>query len=473
MFKKDVFLVVALAMVFSLSACGPSPQETTPTPSPTPPPTVTPSPSPTPPPGFTDMGETLKDKINELDNLMNEKHKADLSEVMKLGEQAREAAMGGDIEEAIRLIDNAIAILKSAVDNTTVQPPTDPEDFKEWVIQSIRASEFSSLEDMGYNVPSWQELDRLRCEESLDRRYPDEIKGLFDPGPISNTFDLICFNNELKELGINTYFVIAEYELGNDGIQQFLLKLPEDVAKRALIHRIIMAKKEGYSVIVVPDYPSLFSIGKQNYDIDVLEPQLEEVALEWAKVAEEYQVEYFAPINEYEHLMFSNGYDLNDICSRTNAFYERITPKLREIYKGKVVYKFGNLGPWDNFNSISTNGADLFGFGNAYAGSPEDVGSDVRNMVKKADEISSRDGVPWFISEFLVFTQEDITADSDELGDLGLRLSAPYEEYYRAALDAFNTYAGNPVGFTFMGWSGTGRVRGTGVVALLREFFND
>ena len=36
MFKKGVFLVVALAIVFSLSACGPSPQEATPTPAPTP-----------------------------------------------------------------------------------------------------------------------------------------------------------------------------------------------------------------------------------------------------------------------------------------------------------------------------------------------------------------------------------------------------------------------------------------------------
>jgi len=53
MLKKGIFLVVALAIVFSLSACDPSPQETTPTPVPTPAQSPTPKTTPTPAPALT------------------------------------------------------------------------------------------------------------------------------------------------------------------------------------------------------------------------------------------------------------------------------------------------------------------------------------------------------------------------------------------------------------------------------------
>lgn len=39
---------------------------------------------------------------------------------------------------------------------------------------------------------------------------------------------------------------------------------------------MLLAKKEGYTVIFVPDYPSLFYIGKENYNLDTLESQFEQ-----------------------------------------------------------------------------------------------------------------------------------------------------------------------------------------------------
>jgi hypothetical protein len=275
---------------------------------------------------------------------------------------------------------------------------------------------------------------------------------------------------------VNTYFVIPEYELKDGSLTHYMsaytddypVSLTQEEAKRVVIHRILLAKKEGLAVVFVPDYPSLFNVGRSNYDINALEPKLEDVALEWAKVAEEYQVEYFAPTNEYEHLLYSNDYSLQEVYSKTNSYYERITPKIRSIYSGKVVYKCGNVGDWKDFKGLSMKGADLFGVGNAYAYAPNQVAADVEDMVKAADEVYERDKTPWFISEFLVFTKEDkINIFRKVETDL------PMDKYYTPALNIFKSSEKHAVGFSFMGWTGTGRIRNTTAVPVVKQFYKE
>ena len=63
---------------------------------------------------------------------------------------------------------------------------------------------------------------------------------------------------------------------------------------------------------------------------------IERTALKLAKIAEEYKSEYFVPVNEFEYMMYQNGYSAEEACGATNSLYQKIIPKVREIFKGKI-----------------------------------------------------------------------------------------------------------------------------------------
>jgi len=286
---------------------------------------------------------------------------------------------------------------------------------------------------------------------------------------------LLYFSDELLDVGINTYFVIGEYQINNNQAELFhpyissngdCSVLSEDDAKLVLADRLLMAKELGFSTILVPDYPSAFDRSRESYDIALIDPELKRVALELAEIAQDYRADYFAPVNEYEHLLYSNGYSMEEVSPLFTAFYADLIPKIREIYDGKIIIKCGNVGDWDDFSMLSMSGADLFGVGNAYMANPGEVAEDIADMAYAADAVSERDDVPWFISEFLVFNSDD------QIGMFGeVRSTITTDEAYEEAVDAFSLKGSGASGFSFMSWTGTGKIRNTDAAGHVKNLF--
>ncbi len=327
----------------------------------------------------------------------------------------------------------------------------------------------------GFKVPTDNQLNELKKSTDLSRRYPETIKAVFTPGPVPNTVELLYFNDELANIGVNTYWVIGEYRINDNTASQFMpgfeqsgmpSVLSQEDAKKMLKWRILLAKKAGFATILIPDYPSAFNIGKQNYDITKIKPEIERVALELAEIAEEYQTEYFSPVNEYERMLMSNGYTLDETVKLEKEFYDEITPKIRQVYRGKIIYKTGNVGEWSNFPKLSMKGADLFGVGNAYTGGAEMTTKNMIEKAKAADLVSERDGVPWLESEFLVYRPID---QQNWMGRI--ESTYPMEKTYHEGTSAFEQTEQRAVGFTFMSWTGVGRIRGTAAGDVIKDFY--
>jgi len=362
--------------------------------------------------------------------------------------------------------------------NEYEKPPEDLTERTEWIASKINESTYTyETVNFGYKVPSWRELERLKKDISLERKYPGFMKTVMEMGSTANTLNMLYFRDELKDVGVNTYIVLPSYsfkysskkgemELFYSGFTSPKL-LSEDEAKRAIVHTILMAKQQGFCVILMPDYPELEAGGMANLkNPDDFENALETIALDLAEIAEEYGVEYFVPANAIEMLLVDNDYPLDEVYRRTNEYNASIVPKIRQIYSGKILFKMGGIGRWERYKNISLEGADLFGFTGCYANECRFIADDIKTAAQIADWLSNKYNVPWMNIEFFVRNEKD------QLRDLGeIRVRVPVEEAYRAGIESFKANAQNAVGFTITSWLGVGSVRGTEAVPLLKDFF--
>lgn len=345
---------------------------------------------------------------------------------------------------------------------------------KEFVAQNSEPWEMSKGEKyMGFTTPTAGELVALKKDTDLFRHYPTSLKAIFDAGAVSNTVDLLYYSDELADLGVNTYWVIGEYRMQNYKVTQFSPNfssmgfpqlLNDEDADKVIAWRILLAKRLGFATIVIPDYPSLFNIGRQNFDLTKVDPEFKGVALDLAKVAEDNGAEYFAPVNEYNHLLISNGYTMDEVAAHEQEFLADLLSKIRQIYHGKIVIKNGAVGDWNNFKHESMVGADLFGVGTVFTGIR--TNENMIPMVDAANTVSVRDNVPWFISEFVVFRPTD---QEHWMGII--QSTAPMENTYRDALRLFEKEERGAVGFSFMSWTGVGRIRGDSATSVLKDFY--
>lgn len=357
------------------------------------------------------------------------------------------------------------------------KPPEDSEARKAWFSKNIDNNNTEKFVYVDYEVPSWKEIEKIKKSISMTRTYPAFMNASQEYGSMTNTVDILYFSDELIDLGVNTYFIApaysweysrteGEFELWYSGYNSREMLSPDE-SKRALVHTILMAKEKGMAVILFPDYFELEEGGMGRLGIsDDLEYHLEKIALDLAEIAEEYQVEYFAPVNQIEMILVSNEYGVAETQKRTNDFYARLTPKIRQIYSGKIMFKMGGFNDWDNYNGISLEGADIFGFTGCYANDSDFIANDIKKSSQMADKLSAKYGIPWMNVEFLVRNQ------ADQLRDFGeVRSNSPIEESYEAGIEAFKTYGKNAVGFTIHSLLGSGKVYGTPAMPLIKEFF--
>ncbi len=107
-----------------------------------------------------------------------------------------------------------------------------------------------------------------------------------------------------------------------------------------------------------------------------------------AKLAEKYQFEFFSPLNEAD-MKLGPGV--------ASAWGQEILPKIKERYKGKVLWKVG-LGVGSEMQQINFKGYDMLGIDFTASGGDEaqslsSFPSIVTNAIENARRIANRDGV--------------------------------------------------------------------------------
>jgi len=354
-------------------------------------------------------------------------------------------------------------------------PPEESEARKAWISQNVDNNDHETFISLDYKVPSWIKLNILNKSLSGKKNYPSYIKATQTYGTLPNLVEVLYFDDVLKDLGINTQFIHANYWLQDGELKLWYLNYDEpepmsqDEAKRAIVHNILLARQQGLSVVLFPDYVEFEDGGMKKHNIspDELFKHLEKVALELAPLAEKYNADYFVPVNQVENLLTSNGYSVKETQQRTNSVYAKVVPKVRQIYSGKIMYKMGGFNKWSNYDGISLQGADIFGFTTcSRAPDPERVANDVQTSTTQAAKMSKQYGIPWIGIEFLINNPGDQMLLFDKV-----KTDYPIEDMYKIGLKAFNQYGKTASGFTVHSLLGAGKIYDTPAYPLVKNFF--
>ena len=312
---------------------------------------------------------------------------------------------------------------------------------------------------------------------TLTREYPAVIKGNWEPNE-SYMSQVLDASDRLRGLGVNTLSCAAEYEFRDDG--SYFMR--DEGLRRS---NLVRAKQEGFAVYVGVSFvgSGQVSIADRGAQIS-LEEYLEvseELALEWARFAEECVVEYFCPQQELDYMILQNFILALDEAAiaegaRVVAEWHRdILPKVKEVYTGKVVAKFAYMLEGKAATGEYYRGYDYLGV--AIGHGQQGLGG-FRTMVREyyfepLAEMAGLAGCDWIVGEAWISYggrgspfYENVEGESlDELQD----------DYYRILVEEYLGFTGmEPAGFIFCAWRMPGlRVSDRPAEEVLRSFFTE
>lgn len=226
-------------------------------------------------------------------------------------------------------------------------------------------------------------------------------KGTWTPTAFTkNTYKLVSDMKKLKDLGVNTVFFQGappQVEHCLEGVppDSELAKIMKDIIPihdELLISNIQTAHKNGLKVGLTMSkcMPKSKEISVEAWNTKVIE---------YAKLAEKYEVELFAPMNEPEVLFGP---------SASATWGQEILPKIREVYHGKIIWKGGAPGDIEpdpgNPNLTNFSGYDYLGFTLGIGSGPGTLEMFSRNIDNELDTmlgLAERDNVKGvMITEF-------------------------------------------------------------------------
>ena len=343
----------------------------------------------------------------------------------------------------------------------------------------------------GWRVYSQQQSSKNNSASSKDtsknafvyeRRHPKSIKGVLDPGE-SDAKKLLTDNfSDIQKLGANTFYVYVDYSYENGQLQVTTWGVAKDhaEAEQKYVELIKLAKQKGLAVHVALSFGggrnSSFGVPIDQFMADV-----EPFDTKWAKVAEQYKAETFAPSSEIDWQMFREYYQakwddqagFNAAISKSNEYHARVLPKLREVFSGKIIYQ---AGLWSD--KIGSGGYDIYGTGLNTSGAEL---KDFRDLAKKvygyAQTNAKRQGGGWMVTEFWAPIYEQGPPDQPHPA-LKTPSGTPYPEiqdqFYKIAIEEYLNWQGDikPSGFSFTSYFGqNATVKDRPAEALISEFY--
>ncbi len=302
-----------------------------------------------------------------------------------------------------------------------------------------------------------------QAEAKFSRNYPSVIKGNWEPSTDHMSQILDSKVEELKELGVNTVSIVIEYNLNKDG--SYFLEDGDEI----YINHLKKAKKAGFAVLVSPNFvgASGHNYAEEGIDIDLTKhlQNSEEVALKWAKIAEEYQAEYFAPQNEFNGPIRGNfAADEQEEARITTEWHKEMLPKLKEIYSGRLMAKLDNA-----VEGIDVSGYDYVGMTISHGNGPmKGVREWLAGSFAILKEIGEKSNAQWLVSEawfpyggpwYPATTNED-----------GLSLDELQDDYYKMSLEEYQKAGGKD--YIFIAWLMPGmEIKDRPAEAVIKDYF--
>jgi hypothetical protein len=274
----------------------------------------------------------------------------------------------------------------------------------------------------------------------LSRNYPEFIicEYVSEMDVIPVVFDLEKF----KEAGLNTICIYLTPPKYSPTMS------PKDKEAEWRILKIKWAvgkiKKAGFAVLLDQD------VGAGSWEgellvtkgtSDELLSEMEKENLMWARVAEEYKIEYLSPFGEIEDkldwFLEKEGLTKEKRIAKTNEWLSQLAPKLREVYKGRLIAHYGELYP-----ELDPGGYDYFG-------STVDVGSvsdptdlnEFRRMIRDTYQVAlaleEKTQSEWIIPE-IFFAYEELNVGPDiqkKYEEYGEQLKELQDDYFRITFE--------------------------------------
>lgn len=292
------------------------------------------------------------------------------------------------------------------------------------------------------------------------RIYPETIKGLWEPDTLSlnkivGSQDAVF---ELKNIGVNTIAVSLGYIVDEEG--------NTSVLGIEMVAKIIeMAKNAGFAVLLSTDDVPGFIYESETGPSP---GQINKVALLGAEMAETYNVEYYAPQNEFNDDLDREEFEAGEVTGFASEWFEDLVPEIKKIYSGKLIAKIGR--PDDKLRLPS---ADAIAYTIDHYNEDLDVYRErIRQEYQDMAAAAKASKTDWFVGETYLFFDSDDPEDLD--GKTTDELRELQDDYHRIALEELLNFDGKPkpIGFTFMGYLMKGlEIRDTESEDVIREYF--
>ena len=280
-------------------------------------------------------------------------------------------------------------------------------------------------------------LAELKESLVLERKYQKPIKAVWEPGPAYNRIGMTYFAEDYLDLGVNAYSITPKYNRKEGKLVHSVDHAIGEKADNEKIATIIKAKKAGFQVVLVAhDLYDMFPDVNKNekFSPETYIDEIKNTSLKWAAIAEEYQVEYFVPVNEFEYILYENGYTAEQACEITNKMYREMIPQVREIFKGKIYCRVGGMDA--QFACMDFSLCDIFGF--TYGFSSGGYKANFDSGFAVAEELYQKYQKPYLMAEaFALLIRGTPLAECANLHTAGI---ASYKEK-----------ASHGEGYTFMG----------------------
>ncbi|GEM_PF-1742663 len=310
------------------------------------------------------------------------------------------------------------------------------------------------------------------------RTYPTTIKGVYEPG---NPFfaDMIAGSDEgIGALGINTVSIYVDHQY-QDGDLVLLSENPgEGSTNEQYIAQIIRAKEKGFAVLLAVAFWG-------SEDAPFAHPQekvladMRRVALAWATIAEQYQVEYFVPAGEFDWQLYREytkhqTSEQDAIVQVYNTFHTEILPEIKKIFTGKTVAQYALPTPNTNVPGYDYVAPDISPSGRNL----EDWKAYFPQLLGYAATAAKNSGSQWFIGELWV-PHHDRQAGSGKAGKLlttvdGQSYDELQDEFYAAAFEEYEKFAlePKPQGLMFTQYAVPyASIKGRPAETVLKDFF--
>ena len=153
----------------------------------------------------------------------------------------------------------------------------------------------------------------------------DKIKGYWSSRGGSMILGELDDAERMKEDGINTVTFSPQLSHSQEG------KVTESSGAESQTKRAInKAHEAGFRVMLETTPMNAGSVDPKVTDVELFQSEMSKVAVKYATIAEEFNVEYFGPIVEPVHHMS---------VEEADEWLQELLPELKEVYSGPVMWK--------------------------------------------------------------------------------------------------------------------------------------